>query len=121
MKININKKYKTRTGETVRILATDRKDSVCPVVGLVTDDTGEENLMSWTETGKMLETGDSRNDLIEVVPEVKLFIPIYDCGQSSYYSKWSAVTAVPFARTTLAGVMVKTIKNGVVQYSFELP
>ena len=64
-KIDMNKRYKTRDGEDVRILCTDLDDIAYPVVAV----TGKNNLETYTEYGKWHEDSVSNDDdLIEVSP-----------------------------------------------------
>lgn len=64
-KIELGKKYKTRDGREVRILATDLK-SPYPVAFVVTERDGEERTHIGYENGKVLRYTDSELDLIEV-------------------------------------------------------
>lgn len=72
--IDINKKYRTREGQAVRLLCTDRKAKCYPVVGLISSDEGEESMESWTIDGHYYAISDLENnkdiedsrDLVEV-------------------------------------------------------
>lgn len=64
--IDINKKYKTRAGNPVRIYATDG-NSWDPVHGAVKDREGWK-IKSWKESGAFLYGEISDNDLMEVGP-----------------------------------------------------
>ena len=66
--IEMGKKYKTRSGLPVRVVATDIK-SPYPVVAAVLDICGVEIICVYTDTGELLR-GDINNpdDLIEVTP-----------------------------------------------------
>lgn len=66
--IDINKKYKTRSGLPVRILCVDRKSEEFPVVALVTNKDGHEVASTFTKTGSYHIEDVSMNDLIEVSP-----------------------------------------------------
>ena len=75
--IDINKKYTTRDGRPVRILATDLKNEDYPICGTYTDN-GEEYVGSWTKDGEYSRNGvvDNR-DLIEVKQKKTGWINIY--------------------------------------------
>lgn len=68
MTISMDKKYKTRDGEPVRLLCTDAKGPY-PVVGLVRR-TDVDIFGSWAADGRIMAFGKlkSGNDLIEVQP-----------------------------------------------------
>jgi hypothetical protein len=51
MKIELNKKYKTRDGRPVRIFCVDMNASY-PVAGCIMNKNGTEELCSWTADGK---------------------------------------------------------------------
>lgn len=64
--IDINKQYKTRNGNPVRILCTDRKTMTFTVVGFIYMD-GTEIPSSWTAKGNHWANEQiNDNDLIEV-------------------------------------------------------
>ena len=67
MKIDINKKYRTRDGRPVRLLCNDRKVMGGKrIVGLV-DSNGYEMIMSWYQHGKSSNES-TLCDLVEVQP-----------------------------------------------------
>ena len=47
-----NKKYRTYCGESVRILCVYRKGPY-PVIGIITDDNGNEVTLTWTLDGRL--------------------------------------------------------------------
>ena len=66
--IEMSKKYKTRSGLPVRVLATDIK-SQYPVIAVVYDqETGCESTISVANTGSYIEDEENPLDLIEVTP-----------------------------------------------------
>lgn len=65
--IEMNKKYKTKTGLSVRILCTDLQDKNYPIIAAIMQD-NEEIVVSFTETGKFIENKEYGLDLIEVTP-----------------------------------------------------
>ena len=65
--IEMGKKYKTKTGLSVRILCTDLQDKKYPIIAAIMQD-NEELVVSFTETGKFIENKEHGLDLIEVTP-----------------------------------------------------
>lgn len=66
MKIDMNKKYRTRSGLPVRVLCVDRKDEDLPVIVLVLEN-GEEYLAACTAEGEYLVSKEECSfDLVEV-------------------------------------------------------
>jgi hypothetical protein len=63
--IKMDKKYQTRDGRAVRILAIDEK-SQWSVVGRIMETYGRETLNSWMADGKAVTFDDSPLDLIPV-------------------------------------------------------
>lgn len=64
-KIEMHKKYRTRSGLPARVLCVDRKDSVFPVVALVDDI--QESSVYLTKDGRYYNCREqSRFDLVEV-------------------------------------------------------
>jgi hypothetical protein len=70
--IDPTKRYQTRDGRPVRILATDRKHPSFPIVALVTEDNDQEYIYQYTASG-FVGCQDSKDDLIPI-PEL---IPLY--------------------------------------------
>lgn len=65
-KIEMGKKYRTRTGLPARVIATDVKDSIYRVVALVGKDV--ERVYHYTTTGHSLPSSQHGDDLVEVSP-----------------------------------------------------
>lgn len=72
MSIDFTKPIQTRDGRKVRILCTDRRGGLYPVVGMVMDDRGIETTHCWTLSGALV-VGESGfpNDLVNVPPPKK--------------------------------------------------
>lgn len=70
--ISMDKKYRTRDGRPVRVLATDARGEQ-PVVGLVYElEADKETLRRWSIDGKWRAAAcESELDLIEVKPRIK--------------------------------------------------
>ena len=67
--IEMDKKYKTRSGLPVRILCNDFKNNTYTVIAAVYDqETGCESTISVSSTGTYIEDEESALDLIEVTP-----------------------------------------------------
>ena len=65
--IEMNKKYKTRSGLPVRILATDI-ESDFPVCAALKSNKNEETLLRYTNNGRYFDPYKHEYDLIEVTP-----------------------------------------------------
>jgi len=64
MRIEMDKKYKTRDGQSVRILCTDRLDRNYPVIALT--GANEELIVTYTSEGRCSDGGHDRlYDLVE--------------------------------------------------------
>ena len=67
--IEMDKKYKTRSGLPVRILCNDFKNETYTVIAAVYDkNTGCESVISVSSTGSYIEEEENPLDLIEVTP-----------------------------------------------------
>ena len=67
--IEMDKKYKTRSGLPVRILCNDLKNDTYTVIAAVYDqETGCESTISVSSTGSYIEEEENPLDLIEVTP-----------------------------------------------------
>lgn len=66
MIIEMGKKYQTRDGRGVRILATDVKDPGWPIVGIIARFDGTEHTESWTTIGSY--TGDLQISNADLIP-----------------------------------------------------
>lgn len=67
--IDMNKKYKTRSGLPVRIVCVDRKDEEMNVVGLIGVDADCELILTWDKNGSFLNSKNlDEYDLIEISP-----------------------------------------------------
>ncbi len=74
-KISMDKQYKTRGGESVRVLCVDMKNTVYPVAAVLTRTNANtheeyEAIEAFNAEGLWLVNEESQNDLIEVKPFV---------------------------------------------------
>ena len=136
--IEMDKKYKTRSGLPVRILCNDYKNNVYTVIAAVYDkETGCESTISVTNTGSYIEEEENPLDLIEVTPyddfkeddlcvvwkgdnhlkDFRYFSHVengkatcFTCGYTSYTTKHTAIW--PNCRkATEEEIKTKTIKD----------
>lgn len=107
----------TRDGRKVRILATDRKGGVYPIVGLVLD-SSLEIIRVWAANGKYLGSGESALDLINTPEKVRVtgWMNVYREPATSFHGTgiWAtrlaadrnALEALEFSRHRIACVPV---------------
>lgn len=88
MKIDINKKYRTRAGNSVTILSTTAKISGFPVIALILREDDSESVECFTKNGRYYYSADcgaNNNDLLEVnlFDDFKVDDPVLvrDCEQ----------------------------------------
>lgn len=74
--ISMNKKYRTRDGQDVRVLCVDREDTQYPVVVML----GNRSVNFFDKNGHYLIDQPSFRDLIEVKPEVIKWANMYVSG-----------------------------------------
>jgi hypothetical protein len=76
--IEMGKKYQTRDGRSVRILATDMKCGDASIIGLVMGANGTEFPACWRTSGRTLEIGvtTSEGDLVPVPTKHEGFIVV---------------------------------------------
>jgi hypothetical protein len=78
MKIDINKKYRTRDGKAARIVAVDMKDLSYPIVALITHPDSTEHVITYTTVGSIsTDECEHFNDLIEIVPTLDFYVRVY--------------------------------------------
>jgi hypothetical protein len=92
--LDLTKPVQTRDGRPARIVCTDRKRENYPVLALVTNSTGFEEVTSHCADGKFYESGKiSHHDLVNVPPKVvsELYRNVYPNNSiGAYYSTLSA-------------------------------
>lgn len=93
MMIDINKKYRTKSGRDVRIICVDR-NSDNPIVALIKEYNGRERVMSYNSDG-VSSIYDDDEDLIEVKPYSDLTV-----GESILVSN----NGINFVKRSFAGV-----------------
>lgn len=117
--ISLDKTYRTKDGQHVRILCTDAKGDF-PVVGLLRLRDGTDDTNKWTIEGSFYRWGNpSELDLVEVSPyaEFKVDDPVLACGEAGWYPAHFAgviddrPTVFPRGRTswTANGLSVKKV------------
>lgn len=80
------KKYITRSGKKVRVLAVDRvtRDTAYPVVALVSSYHSEE-IVSYTKEGREYTSCTSGEDLFNIVSYTDKFYNVHKSGPSRFY------------------------------------
>ena len=88
-KIEMGKKYKTRSGLAVRVICIDRNDPHFPVIALLTQCDHEE-VFKCTAGGKYYHSGnDSSRDLFEVGPYDHLKVDDLVVVRDSNANQWT--------------------------------
>lgn len=85
--ISMNKKYKTRSGQSVRVLCVDRPDAKYPVIALVGDHGSVETFS--IEGTYCPDVGSGELDLIEVPPcaDFKIDDPVMVRDEYKWYRR----------------------------------
>jgi hypothetical protein len=83
--IDLNKKYKTRSGLDAEVLRTDLKGfGNYPVLVVVTDTDGSQDVLQYMKTGQYNEDHDTHDlDLIEVKEKQGFWVNFYPNGYSN--------------------------------------
>ena len=83
---NPNRELVTRNGKSVRIICTDRKDVIYPIVALVSNNSDEEkNPMCYTKEGKFYPNGSSNSDLFFATKKREGWINIFKGADGNSY------------------------------------
>lgn len=79
MTLDLTKPTQTQCGWPVRILCTNRKGFEYPVVGLITNDNGNDEIGSWTSCGRYYCNGDyyKSYDLVNVPQRIRGYVHFY--------------------------------------------
>jgi len=83
-KLDLSKPVQTKNGKRVRILCTNRKGG-CPVVGLITNNDGNEEFSSWDISGKWADIP-SKIDLVNVPETLKKTAYLFKGDYGHYIS-----------------------------------
>lgn len=74
----------TRNGRPARIVCTDRKLHGGPIVALYIDESGGEQIASYTPDGNLWCRNDRRYDLINIPEKIEGWVNFYDSGEGSF-------------------------------------
>ena len=99
MELEIGKIYLTISGCKVRILATDIKNENYPIIGALSFNNNEEEILSWTKEGKIYKSSSevNKDDLIseysfwnDVKVDTKVLVRNYDSDEwvKRYFAKY---------------------------------
>lgn len=87
MKVELNRKYETRDGQSVQILKTNYRGTEgedYPILGIVTDKGGFESVSTWTADGFNSASKQVRKlDLIDVTERVARYFMVYGDGSKT--------------------------------------
>ena len=105
MKFEVGKTYKTKSGESVRIVCDNRKHTTHRLIGLI-DRGNEEDYFCWCVDGKFCgEETTSRYDLVH--PPREFWLNLYSDGKAQAYAHQSKKTADAVAVTTPRAECIK--------------
>ena len=83
---NPNRELVTRNGKSVRIICTDRKDVIYPIVALISNEFGNgESTLYYTEEGKFYTDSTSSLDLFFVAEKHEGWVNIYKGADGNSY------------------------------------
>lgn len=81
---NPNRKIVTRDGKSVRIICTDKRNSIYPIIALCLMEDGSERLSSYSPNGKECLSKDSCLDLFFVPEKHEGWVNLYK-GNAYYH------------------------------------
>ena len=81
---NPNRKIVTRDGKSVRIICTDRRKTIYPIIALCLTDDGSEHCHSYLPNGKEHVGEDSNDDLFFVPEKHEGWVNLYK-GNAYYH------------------------------------
>ena len=82
---NPSRKVVTRDGRNARIICTDMKSTTYPVVALIEDGSGYEQLFTFSKNGEYAVNESSRSDLFFAPEKHEGYINIYRNEYEDYY------------------------------------
>ena len=82
---NPSRKVVTRDGRRVRVICTDMKSTTYPVVALIEDGSGYEQLTTFSKNGEYAVNESSRSDLFFVTEKHVGWINIRRSDSNGYY------------------------------------
>jgi len=86
MTLDFNKPIQTRDGRSVRIICTDKKGDF-PIVVLITNPSGKEEVCTYTEDGYYYENeAQCDSDLVNAPEQKHMWINIYPDNRNEHYS-----------------------------------
>lgn len=120
MALDLNRPVQTRSGLPVRILCTDRKHDIFPVVALWSVPDGDEVLDTFTAEGRYRDNGgDSPYDLVNVPVETVKYRQVFSDGSVTLnYSSstigngdtWFADRGVGWLKYTLVDDVIQDVE-----------
>ena len=90
---NPSRKVVTRKGRNVRIICTDMKSTTYPVVALIENGSGYEQLNTFSKNGEYAANESNANDLLFFAPEKhEGWVNVYEEGTNRYLDGCICVT-----------------------------
>ena len=109
---NPSKEVVTRTGRKVRIICTDREDSIYPIIALIKDDKREsEILVSYTKDGIPADYNEAFYTLFFVPEKKEGWLNIYH-SESGFYLRGNPYKSKEEAESAVLGslIYISTVK-----------
>ena len=89
---NPSRKVVTRDGRKVRIICTDMKSTTYPVVALIENGNGYEQLTTFSKNGEYAVNESSRSDLFFAPEKHEGWVNVYEEGTNRYLDGCICVT-----------------------------
>ena len=89
---NPSRKVVTRDGRRVRIICTDMKSTTYPVVALIENGSGYEQLITFSKNGEYAVNESSRSDLFFAPEKHEGWVNVYKEGTNRYLEGCICVT-----------------------------
>ena len=89
---NPSRKVVTRDGRRVRIICTDMKSTTYPVVALIENGSGYEQLITFSKNGEYAVNESSRSDLFFAPEKHEGWVNVYEEGTNRYLDGCICVT-----------------------------
>jgi len=102
-KITMEGKYQTRDGKPARVICLDAKDYHYPVIALVPDSEGRDEIITYTADGCVYSEREHISDLVSLKENKTVYVNFFPNGTATWYdNKPDAVFYCPKGAITKA-------------------